>query len=91
MNAFLLSLGIVVITVALYSVIGRQTDKLWNEMRDIQNVYFRTFCVCNFKTKLISRMVLSRRPIFPQVNASDWRCWSHIWKINLLFCSTSGN
>ncbi|GGA37414.1 hypothetical protein GCM10007416_07900 [Kroppenstedtia guangzhouensis] len=39
--AFLISLVIILVTVGLYWVIGRQADKVWNETRDIQNVYFR--------------------------------------------------
>ncbi|TKI85289.1 peptide ABC transporter, partial [Bacillus cereus] len=41
MYAFLLSLCIIFITAGVYSLIGRQADKVWNETRDIQNVYFR--------------------------------------------------
>lgn len=39
--AFLISLVMIAVTVSLYSLIGRQADKVWNETRDIQNVFFR--------------------------------------------------
>ncbi|MBL0388671.1 cyclic peptide export ABC transporter [Tumebacillus sp. ITR2] len=39
--AFLISLVIIGITVGLYTLVGQQVDKVYNETRDIQNKFFR--------------------------------------------------